>query len=555
MIPNNLDDQLVGALCNTLMHSLWQGIILAAIAGLIVIATRKASSALRYKLLISTLMLFAIAVSATFISQYLKGSAVSPAQPITCQNTGLSQTAIAATSPQPAPSPGFVAEVGAYLHDHRKIIVRVWFLIICARSLQLGVGLYGTYRLKRVKVRTMPGHWPERMRQLAHSLGITRSIALLESGLARTPMVIGHLKPVILVPIGLLTALSPQEVEAILIHELAHIKRRDYLVNMLQSLLEIVFFFNPAVLWISRLIKTERENCCDDLAVAQDHNKVNYIRALVSCEEYKAFVPPYAMAFPGGKHTLLHRVKRMASNRNHSLNRLEKTILAVCLVGAGLFMTAFSSLHRQPQHVQAPSNVRPKSTQPASTQPASTQPASTQPASTQPASTQPTPTQPATTSPALPTPAGHNQEQVRKDTIVKPQPTASTITPPVTTVQSVAAVQPVTTAPAVPAPGDSLDVNPYTSTGYNNRPYRSGYNKYADRQEQYRNDAASIKIELMRDNLVSDTNHIHFTINEKEFILNGVPQSPAVFQRYKDEYCRCSITGGNGWSWTHGTER
>jgi bla regulator protein BlaR1 len=80
-------------------------------------------------------------------------------------------------------------------------------------------------------------------------------------------MVIGNLKPVILMPIGLLTALTTEEVEAILMHELAHIKRRDYLVNLLQSLMEIVFFFNPAVLWISQLIKAERENCCDDLAL------------------------------------------------------------------------------------------------------------------------------------------------------------------------------------------------------------------------------------------------------------------------------------------------
>jgi len=156
-------------------------------------------------------------------------------------------------------------------------------------------------------------------------------------------MVIGNLKPVILVPIGLLTALSAEEVEAILIHELAHIKRRDYLVNVLQSLMEIVFFFNPAVLWVSKLIKTERENCCDDLALAQNNNKVNYIRALVSCEEYQSSVPAYAMAFPGGRSTLLDRVKRLASNRNHSLNMFEKTMLAVCLVVLGLGVSAFTA--------------------------------------------------------------------------------------------------------------------------------------------------------------------------------------------------------------------
>jgi hypothetical protein len=288
---------------------------------------------------------------------------------------------------------------------------------------------------------------------------------------------------------------------------------------MLQSVMEILFFFNPAVLWISKLIRTERENCCDDLAVAQDHNKVNYIRALVSCEEYKAFVPPYAMAFAGGRNTLLHRVKRMASNRNHSLNRLEKTILAVCLAGAGLFVMAFSA------------------------------------ASTKPAPAQPAPAQHAA---ELPTATQHKQAPARKDTTVKPHPSESNIPQPLAVVQPVAAdqpvavVQPVAAAPAVSAPGDSLEADPYNSTGYDNRAYRSGYGRYADQQARYKSDEAKIKIDLMKEGLVSDTNHIHFTINEREFILNGVTQPPAVFQRYKDKF---DPTNGPGWSWTHGTER
>jgi bla regulator protein BlaR1 len=522
----SMSDQLTSALCNTLLHSLWQGIILAALAGLIVVSTRKASSALRYNLLISALVLFAVGVFATFMGQYLQhtgpAAVVQPGvQPVF--GATITVTAQPGVRPIPAPQPGFIERVEAYLNGHHDTIVLIWFLIICARSLQLGVGLYGTYRIKRVRVAAVKGHWSGRMQQLADGLGIRQTIAFLESGLAKTPMVIGHLKPVVLVPIGLLAALSTAEVEAILIHELAHIRRRDYLVNMLQSLLEIVFFFNPAVLWISKMIKTERENCCDDLALAQDHNKANYIRALVSCEEYKSSVPAYAMAFPGGKNTLLHRVKRMANNRNHSLNLFEKTVLALCLVGAGLFVTAFSSLHHKPQqNIQAPSHIQPTSTQPASTQSASIQPASIQPSTTRPALAQ------------------HRHAPQHTDTTTKPQPFESITALPATGIQ------------AVPDPVDTLEADPYSNTGYNNRPYRSGYSKYADQQARYQSDAAKIKIDLMKDGLVSDTNHIHFTISEKEFILNGVRQSPEVFQRYRNKF---DPTNGPGWSWTHGTER
>jgi bla regulator protein BlaR1 len=157
------------------------------------------------------------------------------------------------------------------------------------------------------------------------------------------PMVIGHLKPVILIPIGFINALSSEEVEAILVHELAHIRRRDYLVNLLQSFMEIVFFFNPAVIWISQLIKAERENCCDDIAIAQAGDKGSYIQALLSCQEYQHAAPGLSMALATNKSTLLNRVKRIVNNHNQSLNIMEKTLITICMVTAGLFTVAFSA--------------------------------------------------------------------------------------------------------------------------------------------------------------------------------------------------------------------
>jgi len=343
VINSPIADQIIKALCNTLVHSLWQGLLLAAVAGLIVIFTKRSSSAIRYNLLISALALFAVGTVITFMVQFNSGYNVDviAGQPVNF----IPQNTFAIAQPfhnSAIQSESMASILSGYLNTYHNSIVLIWFLIICAKSMQLGVGLYGTYQLKRVNVVAAGSYWTERVQQLACLLGVGRTISLLESGIAKVPMVIGHLKPVILMPIGLLTALSAEEVEAILVHELAHIKRRDYLVNMLQSLMEIIFFFNPAVLWISQLIKTERENCCDDMVVAQSSNKISYIRALVSCGEYQAAVPAYAMAFPGSKNSLLDRVKRLATNRNHSLNLFEKTLLAVCLVVSGLCMSAFA---------------------------------------------------------------------------------------------------------------------------------------------------------------------------------------------------------------------
>lgn len=346
IIYTNLTDQLMGALCSMLMHSLWQGLLLAATGGLIVTLTKKVSPTVRYNLLTGVLLLFVLGAVVTFVVQ-LNQSEIEKASPATVMVPVADKHTVAVIplvnqSPVKSEARGLKVTLFNYINTHHNTIVLIWFLIISAKSIQFGVGLQGAYLLKRTKVIAAGNSWQQRIQQLAARLGITQTINLLESGMAKVPMVVGHLKPVILMPIGLLTALSMDEIDAILVHELAHIKRRDYLVNLLQSLAEILFFFNPAVLWISQLIKTERENCCDDMALAETDSKINYLRALVSCEEYQATIPAFAMCLPGNKNTLANRVKRIISNRNHSLNMFEKGLLTICLVISGLCLSAFA---------------------------------------------------------------------------------------------------------------------------------------------------------------------------------------------------------------------
>jgi bla regulator protein blaR1 len=106
-------------------------------------------------------------------------------------------------------------------------------------------------------------------------------------------------------PLSVLTNFSPAQVEAILRHELAHIRRNDYIVNMLQSIAEIIFFFNPSVWWISSLIRDEREHCCDDLAVNGNMNKRVFVEALLSFQEYQ-LAHSYAQGFAGPRYKMLH---------------------------------------------------------------------------------------------------------------------------------------------------------------------------------------------------------------------------------------------------------
>jgi bla regulator protein blaR1 len=142
---------------------------------------------------------------------------------------------------------------------------------------------------------------------------------------------VGYLKPVILIPAGLLTGLGLQEVEMILLHELAHILRKDYLINIFQRLVETLFFFNPAILWLSARIRAEREHCVDDLVINHTKNKTAYIRSLLHYEQYRAGVPAYAMAFGGRKGTLA-RMDRLISHRNQALHKMELFGLGLLLV-------------------------------------------------------------------------------------------------------------------------------------------------------------------------------------------------------------------------------
>ncbi len=340
MSSASVPGQLVQSLYLTLIHSLWQGLLLAAAVGLIMITTRSASARKRYNLLIMALFLFVAGCITTFIKAWLDLRATSvlsitPGDII----TGQPQT-LAAFHPGKG---SFVSGLIAYLNAHAGNIVLFWFLAICIRSLQLALGLQGLRKLRRTAIVNEDAHWQQYVKDLSAKMGIRRFVSLAESGMAKVPLVIGHFKPLILIPVGLITALPPGELEAILIHELAHIRRRDYLVNLLQSLLEILFFFNPAIWWISSLIRAEREHCCDDIALAQTSSKKNYIQALVACEEYQLPVQAYAMALKGSKKHLVTRVKRIISNNNASLNLMEKSMLAICLVAAGLLMAAFTN--------------------------------------------------------------------------------------------------------------------------------------------------------------------------------------------------------------------
>src|SRR5207244_9004560 len=129
--------------------------------------------------------------------------------------------------------------------------------------------------------------WQERLRGLANRLRLMRPVILLESCLAEVPSVVGLWRPVILMPLGVLASLPAEQVEAILLHELAHIRRWDYLVNLAQTAVEGLLFYHPAVWWVSAAVRAERENCCDDVVVEMACDRHGYAAALATLEKIR----------------------------------------------------------------------------------------------------------------------------------------------------------------------------------------------------------------------------------------------------------------------------
>jgi beta-lactamase regulating signal transducer with metallopeptidase domain len=326
--------EVVTALCWTLIHSLWEGLIASLFAGIIILGTRKASASFRYTLLTLIFLLFLAGSVITFTIQWHQqsNSGHLTTSQIPIFNAPNYKTAIAPITTYTVPSETFTDQFVNYFNRNAPLVVLIWTIFFVGNCIRLLSGFYYIHRIRTYKIHKPSEEWKNKLLQLSKDLGIHQSIILLQSEIVKVPVAIGILKPVILLPLGLLSNLPADQVETILLHELAHIKRKDYLVNLLQTIATTIFFFNPAILWISSLIREEREACCDDIVVNSTSNKKSYLEALVSFQEYTLSQSKYALSLAGRKPLLLHRVKRILTHENKKLNIMEKVFLLSGLI-------------------------------------------------------------------------------------------------------------------------------------------------------------------------------------------------------------------------------
>ncbi|HLL52336.1 MAG TPA: M56 family metallopeptidase [Myxococcaceae bacterium] len=305
-----------------LLHLLWQGALVAGGLALALAVVGKRAASARYLLACGALVLMLALPVATGWRRFASEPALSSASeapalvrvstarpsPATAVASVLAPSPVRA-APEAAP---WLDRARAFLGEHMRWLVLAWGLGVIVSSARL---LSGWLRLRRLvrEAQPAPAEWQDALERLSRRLRLPRTVRLLQTAALEVPAAVGWLRPVVLLPVSALTGLTAKQLEMVLAHELAHVLRYDFAVNVAQTLVETLLFYHPAVWWISSVIRAERENCCDDIAVRSSGNPISYARALTALEALRvpALVahPGPAMSALGG--SLTDRVRRL----------------------------------------------------------------------------------------------------------------------------------------------------------------------------------------------------------------------------------------------------
>lgn len=339
MIGTLLSGPLAQSIGWALLHLVWQGAIVAAIlASALALMARRTANA-RYAISCAALALLPLLAVITAWRAYEEpplplegGSAVLRAQTLPLDLA--KAAAVHATR-------ATLRSVGEIAHDALPNVVLLWLVGVTILSIRLVVS-WG--RIKKLALTASPATetWERTLTRLSEALALRRGVAILESAAVEVPTVIGWLKPLILLPMSTISALKPEEIEMLLAHELAHIRRHDFFVNLIQTAVETLMFYHPAAWWISHRIRIEREHCCDDMAIETCGSALRYARALTHLEELRAHPAELALAANGG--SLLTRIRRLVSSTDDAASDTSRWGAAAAVLAVVIALLAIPSM-------------------------------------------------------------------------------------------------------------------------------------------------------------------------------------------------------------------
>jgi len=361
---------LEAAVRTALIEFVWQGAVVALLAWITLALMRRRSANARYLVSCAALALLAalpvITAFAVFQEPVARASMAQFAAPLP-QADGADWT-----------SARSAISVLALLQHWA---LPIWFFGVGLFSVRLA---WGARQVAMFRRSGAPADRPliELAQSLAGRLGMKGPLRLLLSSEADGPSVVGWIRPVILLPAATLAGLTPEQLEAVLAHEIAHIRRHDYLVNLMQMGVETLLFYHPAVWWMSNRIRQERELCCDDVAVRVCGDALCYARALTRLERMRMLAPKMVMGSTGG--SLLYRIQRLTgtATRRFAPSRVPgmlATALGLACLLAGLNWARLNAQSAKPQPPSKPPAAAPAATSPQESKPAPEEASSSKP--------------------------------------------------------------------------------------------------------------------------------------------------------------------------------
>lgn len=323
-------DQIVRATGWAILHSLWQGAIIYGVLYLVIQPVFKFKASTRYTIATmgGLLMLGSFLYTFTELFQWSVVSSEASAQSYWKQLPGLVPPAVPLTAVE-------------YIEMLFPWLVLLYSVGLIIQSVIFWKGYRKIQNLKNAVHQSVPKDWMIKLETLRTELGIGRKIGYYLSDKIQVPLVIGYIKPIILFPAMLATQLEMNQLEAIMIHELSHIRRNDYLFNLLRTLTETILFFNPFAWLIGKMMDIERENACDDKVIQLTNAPLTYAKALLQLELLtNTQKPVLALAATGEEQHLYQRIKRITNMKTESINSRQK-LLSIALTFATLISLAW----------------------------------------------------------------------------------------------------------------------------------------------------------------------------------------------------------------------
>ncbi|HUP40090.1 MAG TPA: M56 family metallopeptidase [Vicinamibacterales bacterium] len=317
-----------------LVHFVWQGACIAVLTALVLHMCRHRSASVRYLIACGAMVAMLLAVTIT-------GALIQPSDPGHRPEVRTVQKQLIRTSDVLLPIAiddgptvsvrSAVVRVEAFL----PWIVSTWLAGVLLLLARVAAGWWRVRRLHHLALSAMRSSWQHAADRIAGRLELARVIRIVELSAVDVPLVVGCLRPIVVLPIAALSQLNAAQVEAILAHELAHVQRHDYVVNLMQTVAETLLFYHPAVWWLSARIRDEREHCCDDVAIAVCGDAAGYAAALTELEAWRSGELSLAAAATGGSLvTRIRRILRVEISEDSRTSAVTVGLVALALAGA-----------------------------------------------------------------------------------------------------------------------------------------------------------------------------------------------------------------------------